>query len=394
MIQVEEAECLVKAHLPDWGKELLSIDGKAIGYLGGNFYSDRNYPPYHRVMMDGIAVNYEVFFSGQRNFFIEDISPAGVKRKSLKNQMNAIEVMTGCPLPEGCNLVIPYEDVKIDNSIANVITESKRSLFDNIHAEGSDVKEGEIIALEGDPINGPLAGIAASIGISSAYFKRTPRILIISTGNELVDISVTPDDYQIRKSNSYALKKSLGLYGFDKCDLDHLEDDTEILSSHFNQAIHQYDLLIYSGGVSKGKFDFLPEVWIKNNVKKIFHGVAQKPGKPLWFGKHEESNTLIMGLPGNPVSSLVCLHRYFLNSNPIFVIIEEEIKSSKNLTLFQPVKLRSEKDGRLYARPIKIKNSGEFSALRGSDGFIEIPKGRDIFNEGDVFQFFSWRPLL
>ncbi len=221
--------------------------------------------------------------------------------------------------------------------------------------------------------------------------KRSPKINIITTGDELVEIEATPKQYQIRKSNSIALKSMLASFGLLDIKLSHLKDDKDDIQNHFFKACEDFDLLIYTGGVSKGKFDFLPGVWEENGVAKVFHRVSQRPGKPLWFGLQKDAGTAILGLPGNPVSSLVCLRRYFLRENSFSVELGEDVRFQKRLTYFAPVRLLNE-SGKLKAMPVRIKNSGEFSALAESDGFIELPKDQEYFGAGEVFEFFSWGP--
>ena len=126
-------------------------------------------------------------------------------------------------------------------------------------------------------------------------------------------------------------------------------------------------------------------------VGEGLHEVAQRPGKPLWFGTDEKNNTTVIGLPGNPVSSLVCLHRYLIPGRKMFARLGEEIIFSKELTYFVPVKIEYREDGTFWAMPLKVKNSGEFTALAGSDGFIELPPGKSVFSNGEAFAFWPWR---
>src|SRR5690606_27568315 len=176
----------------------------------------------------------------------------------------------------------------------------------------------DVLLKQHSVLNGPRIGIAKSVGHLQIKCEKFPRVNIISTGDELVDVDVTPLPHQIRRSNVYALKASLERFGYQDVTLSHLNDDIEAIKNHYHDAKDRFDYLIYSGGVSKGKFDFLPSTWKELGVTEYLHGVAQRPGKPLWFGADEKSRTYVFGLPGNPVSSLVCLHRYLLNQKTIF----------------------------------------------------------------------------
>jgi molybdopterin molybdotransferase len=381
MISVQEASQIVKENLT-----LIQ------GVLSNSIVADRDYPPFDRVMMDGIAVRFEDYQKGTRDFVVSGVQAAGEAAKTLSSSNGCLEVMTGAPLPSGCDLVIPYEHVEIKNEIATVVLEMERVHYENIHHKGSDCKKGEVVLNAGVFINGPHQGIAASMGITPKL-SNSSKILIISTGDELVEVNETPLDHQIRRSNAHALKKSLELAGISNVTLNHLKDDVMEISEHYKKSAKDFDVMIYSGGVSKGKFDYLPNVWIEMGVKKYFHEVAQRPGKPLWFGHDEKNNTHVVGLPGNPVSSLVCLHRYLIPARKMFVRLKTEVVFKKALTYFLPVKIEFNEDGGLDATPLKIKNSGEFTALAESDGFIELPAEKNVFSPGEVYSFYGWSGL-
>lgn len=393
MISVEEAISLIQENLPDFGDIFVSGDVLSGEITSEDLKADRDYPPFHRVMMDGIAINYNLWKEGKREFPINGICPAGEPAKTLSDSAAALEVMTGAPLPHGANLVIPYEHIQINDGIALITIELDRRPMDNVHLKSSDTREGEIVLKNRSELNGPNWGIAVSMGHSEVKTKRRPSVNIISTGDELVEIKDTPLVHQIRRSNAYALKASLIQHGYTEIELSHLQDDPEIIGKHFLENSKRFDLMLYSGGVSKGKFDYLPSVWKKMGVREIFHGVSQRPGKPLWFGTHHESRTIIIGLPGNPVSSLVCLHRYLLSKKKIYVSLTKEIIFKNDLTYFVPAKLESSTDGKLHAHPLPVQNSGEFTGLAESDGFIELPKDKTVFCVGETYLFHPWRRM-
>lgn len=392
MISVQEALELIQKNLPDFGTSESALLSSGSELLAEDIRADRNYPPFHRVMMDGIAVNFNVYREGKREFKIAGISPAGDSQKALNDLSTCLEVMTGAPLPDGADLVIPYEHLKIENGTATIVQENDRRAMENIHLRGSDAKAGDLLLRAGHRLNGPHWGIAASVGKDKIKTIKRASINIISTGDELVEVNEVPEEHQIRRSNAHALRASLKLHGYDNIELSHLPDEISAIEEHYQSASEKFDMLIYSGGVSKGKFDYLPESWKKLGVKEILHGVMQRPGKPLWFGVDEMTKTVVLGLPGNPVSSLVCLHRYFLHGKDIYAELAEEIVFKNALTYFVPVKLAFSKGGKLIAHPIKIKNSGEFSALAGSDGFLELPPEPTAFRAGETFLFHPWRP--
>lgn len=400
MIHVEEALAILKRRLPHWGKGSASLSEVGAFATRESLLADRDYPPFDRVMMDGIAVSFSAYREGQRSFRIVGVCAAGVPQKELTDPSTCFEVMTGAPLPKFTDLVIPYEEVTLTNGVATIDPDadndacsSLRTRMQFVHLKGSDAREGDVLLPAGASLNGPHWGIAASVGAGVLQVDRRPRINLISTGDELVPVAQTPMDFQIRRSNVHALKASLALHGHVDVELSHLSDDVQAIETHFEESKSRFDLLIYSGGVSKGKFDHLPSTWKSLGVTECFHGVTQRPGKPLWFGVDEKNQTAVLGLPGNPVSSLVSLHRYLLSPHEVHAQLAEEIVFRKDLTFFVPVKLEHTRSGMLRAHPLKMRNSGEFSALAGSDGFLELPREGSIFRAGEAYRYHSWHPF-
>lgn len=390
LISVEAAQTLIQTHWPDWGDSSVSLEQLRDLRTTEPILADRPYPPDHRIMMDGIAIAWSAYEIGQREFGIAGVVAAGEPKVTLNSPEACLEVMTGCLLPQGADLVIPYEQISIDSGRARITLEQERNPFDYVHLAGSDCSPGAEVLRAQVSLNGPRWGIAASMGYTSVQCQRLPRIKLISTGNELIDPANTPQAHQLRRSNVYALKASLLLHGYEGVDLDHLADDRPAMEAHYQDNTQGYDVLIYSGGVSKGKFDYLPDLWRQAGVAQYIQGVAQRPGKPLWFGIDHHHNTVVLGLPGNPVSSLVCLHRYLLTPPEIYAQLQKEITFTPDLTYFLPVKLRYGSDGIIRANPLNIKNSGEFIALADSDGFLELPRGQSQFPAGACYRFFSW----
>ncbi|MDS3860501.1 molybdopterin molybdotransferase MoeA [Thermosynechococcaceae cyanobacterium BACA0444] len=394
LISVETAVERIKTHLPDWGEESVDLEQVRSGILAEPITADRAYPAAHRIMMDGIALAWESYNHDQRAFKILGTIAAGEPKRTLTDPLACYEIMTGAVLPDGCDVVIPYEDIQISSEgelrIAEIVHDQAWQRMANIHPQGSDFNLSEVLLRPGVVLNGPAWGILASVGKAQVIIKRLPRIQITATGQELIPVHQPPQPHQVRISNPYALKASLISHGFPDVDLDYVADDPELMTAHFQQQTVNYDLLIYCGGVSKGKFDYLPTVWSQAGVKNYIHGVAQRPGKPLWFGVDHMHQTAVFGLPGNPVSSLVCLHRYILQQRPMFAQLTTDFEFTKPLTYFLPVQSHVSSDARILATPHPMKNSGDFMALAPTDGFVELPADRAIFKAGESFPFFPW----
>ena len=392
MITVEEALQLLATRTGDWGVEMLNFDQAVGRVLRENIIADRSLPPYDRVTMDGIAIQYESFKNGQKTFKIEGIAPAGAPQKRLEDSAACLEVMTGAIMPQVADTVIRYEDVVIKEQTATLASERVKSR-QNIHFKGEDRQEGDILIHEGQVIRPAEIGICATVGKSKLKVSKLPRALIVSTGDELVDIDQFPKPHQVRKSNVYTIKAMLEKQGL-IVDIDHLPDDypkiIQSLDSHFGK----YQVILLSGGVSKGKFDYVPKAMDELGVKKLFYKVQQRPGKPFWFGKHA-GDCHIFALPGNPISSFLCTLRYFDHwlgmslrrpaSTPPTARLVRDVVFKPDLTYFLEVKLHYDEKGNLGAEPAKGNGSGDLANLVNADAFIELPQGREKFNAGESF---------
>ena len=252
----------------------------------------------------------------------------------------------------------------------------------------------------------------ATVGKSKVLVAKQPKVMIVSTGDELVEVNEQPKDYQIRRSNVHTLVAVLGQYNI-STDTAHIVDSKEVLKNRISSFLNDYDVLLFSGAVSKGKFDFIPEILEELKVEKLFHKVAQRPGKPFWFGrtasydmserdgdkplsKVEESrrNTVVFAFPGNPISTVVSCLKYFVPwwkksvrldwQNRTFAVLTEDVVFKPSLTYFLQVKLEN-KEGVIKATPNKGNGSGDLANLVDTDGFLELPSNRSDFKKGDVF---------
>ncbi len=393
MIGIEEATEIVLSKIRDWGVEDLPLE-KAFGrLLREPLIADRDFPPYTRVTMDGIAIAYSAFASGQRQFPIEGLQAAGSPQKTLQNPDHCLEVMTGAVLPKGTDTVIPYEEVRIKEGVAEVIpNEFKQGK--NAHLQGLNRKRGEVIVPSGKWISAAELGVAATVGKSFLAVAALPKVCVITTGDELVEVDAVPLPHQIRKSNAYTIQALLREEGIE-ADLYHMADKPEEIRLVLNSCLDKYDVLVLSGGVSKGKLDFVPEALATLGVEKLFHRVSQRPGKPFWFGESQERNTVVFALPGNPVSSFMCTCRYlkpYLRkslglsaTNPLSACLAEDFSFAPSLTYFLQVRLEYTQDGRVLAYPVAGKGSGDLANLCDAQAFLELPADRTDFFKGECF---------
>jgi len=394
MINFDEAYNKVRQHTLDLGTEsveLLRCNGRI---LAEAILADRDFPPFDRATKDGIAINYAAIERGVTSFRIEAVVSAGMSQQSLNDPNNCMEIMTGAVVPEKTDTVIMYEHLDINDgqaTLRNQVTKGQ-----DIHRKGSDVISGTVLLDKNLRIGAAEIGVLAAVGKSEVMVKKLPKVCVISTGNELVEVAETPLPHQIRKSNTVSLFAALQKQHIE-AERIHLKDDKESIHKALTHILKIYDVVMLSGGVSKGKFDFIPEVMQSLKVKKVFHGVAQRPGKPFWFGVQEAQKTVVFSFPGNPVSTFANYHIYFLpwlqktlgmQHHERQVLLEEAIEIKTPLTRFIQVKLENKK-GVLWATKVRENGSGDLTSLVHSDGFICLRPRETAYEKGEPVAFIS-----
>lgn len=396
MITVSEATRIIFDHHSDPDTEVVSISDACGRVLAENVEADRDLPPFNRVSMDGIAIDHRQWASGRRTFAIEGIQAAGEPQKGLTHSMNCIEVMTGATLPSGCDTVIRYEDIEIADGNAVVVAEVVNK-GQSLHLQGMDAKKGELLLAEGQRIASSEVALLASVGKSRVRVFSFPRIAIISTGDELVAVDQSPAPWQIRRSNTYSLLAAIREMGGDATCF-HLQDEASGMETALKKIIADFQVLILSGGVSKGKFDFVPQVLEAIGIRKLFHEVSQRPGKPFWFGA-SPSGRVAFALPGNPVSTFMCFYRYvrpwILRTMRTAVVettatLARDYTFAPRLTCFLQVSAINEQ-GRMMAYPVPGGGSGDFANLKNVTGFLELPLEKTEFKAGEVFSYVGFR---
>lgn len=402
MLTVQEAENIILNQTRDYGAEYLPLE-KSIGrVLAENIIADRDMPPYNRVIMDGIAISYSSLENGITQFKIAGTQAAGDNPIEISNETECVEIMTGAALPGSTDTIIRYEDLTIDNGIT-ILTIDKKAIAkgQNIHYKGKDKTQGEILVTANQLITPATVNTAATVGKATVLVKKLPRIVIISTGDELVGIDTQPLPFQIRSSNSLTIKATLEQHCI-HADLLHIPDNMEKTKAELEACLANYDVIILSGGISMGKFDYVPVTLEELSVKKLFHKVQQRPGKPFWFGAHP-SGTLVFAFPGNPVSAFMCLHRYFipwlytslgLDGLPKYAILNEDFDFSPALQYFLQVKLQLSDKAELLAIPIEGNGSGDLANLLETDAFMELPRERINFKKGEIFRIWPFKNIF
>jgi molybdopterin molybdotransferase len=406
MITVSEAEQIVLSHCKNFGVEHVPFLAARGRVLAENIAADRDLPPYDRVTMDGIAIHYADYEAGCRAFQIVATQAAGDPPPTdLYASFNSrhssftkpcLEVMTGAARSSATDTIIPYENIQIADGIAHIKQEAVLP-GQNVHLQGSDRRKGDTVIFAGQIIGSPHIGMAAAVGQSVLPVKKLPRVAILSSGDELVDVTDTPLTYQIRRSNNYSTYTVLQRYGIEALML-HLPDDLDAIRREVARLQQEFDVILLSGGVSMGKFDYIPQALESTGVQMHFHKVRQRPGKPFWFGTFGEQG-VVFALPGNPVSTFMCLHRYVLPwletslgfpaAPPSFAMLAQSVRFEPQMVYFMQVKLRQDAEARLWAEPLAGRGSGDFANLLDTDAFLELPVERTEFEAGEAFR--AWR---
>ena len=399
-ITPEAAEETIRRRVCVLPAELRPLEQCLGQILRQDIFPERDNPPFDRVCMDGIAIASATFERGARIFRIESTQGAGAPAVTLERPINAIEVMTGAIVPHGTDCVIPLEEYDQEGDVVTLKARASGRILRNIQRRGEDSEPGVAMLTAGICLGAPEIATAASAGLSQVSVTRQPRIIAISTGDELIDPGLPILEYQVRRSNAYAIVASLRDRRFECVANDHIRDDEQSLIGQLSRHLSEQDVLVLSGGVSKGKFDHVPDVLQKLGVEEVFYQVAQRPGKPVYFGVGRQGQA-VFGLPGNPVSTLISLVRYVVPALmymsgrahvPIqHVALASTVAAPKAATTyFVPVAVQVDQRGVSTAMPLHPKGPGDFLALTKTHGFVELPPQPEPFAPGFVARFYRW----
>ena len=397
-LTVAQAERLILQTVPTWPAEPVALDAAAGRVLRQNVLAERDLPPYDRATMDGIAVAWRSWSSGQREYPLEGAQSAGQAPGALSGAGVAWRIATGAAIPRGADTVVPVERLVATNGGIRVDDDYRPKRGQFIHRQGSDRRAGALLLKEGQPIGGVEMALLSANGVARPRVALNPRIALVSTGDELVGLDSRPEGWQVRSSNGPAMSALLKRNGFGRVAAMHAPDDPQALAERIRAALSESEAMILSGGVSKGARDFVPGVLTEMGARPALHRVRQRPGFPLWFGMHGEKP--IFGLPGNPVSSLVCLRRYVIpalgkaqGARPAaacYATLTKAVTFKPALTWFLPVRLSTSNEGQLLAHPRRTNTSGDFASLAQTDGFAQLPAYRSHFAAGFTARIFRW----
>lgn len=352
--------------------------------LAEDVISDTDMPPFNKSAMDGYACRLEDI---KNELEVIEIIPAGKPPQKSISKNLCSKIMTGAMLPQGADCVIMVEHTEI--------TPDKKVLFlkettkDNIAYKSEDIKIGDVVLRKGTLIKPQHIAVLASVGCVNPVVFRQARVGIISTGDEIVEPKYKPGLSQIRNSNAYQLIAQVEKMGAIPKYFGITRDDEQASYKIIEKALNGSDVLLLTGGVSMGDFDFIPEIFDKLKVRQLFQKLAVKPGKPTIFGIRDKK--FVFGLPGNPVSSF---NIFELLTKPFIYKMMGYDYKPLNIKMPLGKTYKRKKSDRKSFIPVKIKNglvfpleyhgSAHINALSDADGLIAVPIGKMILDKGDL----------
>ena len=394
-----EATARILARLPALPVETRPLAALAGAVLAQDVYAERDQPPFDRVTMDGVAFASSRHAQGARRFRIAGTQAAGRPPVRLPDGDSCIEVMTGAVLPTGCDCVVPVERISVADGQVELPADLAIEPGMNVHTRGLDARAGARLLGAGTRLGAPELAVLASAGLPNARVRTEPRIVIVTTGDELIEAGQPIEAWQVRRSNAHAMRAALEMRGYARIAETHIADDPAQLREQLASHLDTHDVLVLTGGVSMGRFDHVPAVLRDLGVAQVLHRIAQRPGLPLWFGVAARGRA-VFGLPGNPVSALVCLVRYvvpaLLASSGAAPAPPEEMRLGADfqvrppLTFFLPVRLEVRTGQGTVATPNPTRGSGDFVSLLGTHGFVELPPGPAVYPAGHAAPFYRW----
>ena len=388
VISVSEALAQVVAATPVLGTERVTLTDAAGRVAADDVVANRLVPAAANSAMDGFAVRHADLASVPARLRIVAVEPAGTVTDAVVGPGTAVKLFTGSVVPSGADTVVKVEDT--EEADGHVVVRAAASRRGNVREAGEDVRPGQVVVAAGTSLGPADLGILASVGRATVVVHRRPRVAIVATGSELVELDETPGPGQVVNTNAYALAAAVREAGGEPVVFPIVRDRPDDLRRYLAEALAA-DVVLTTGGVSVGELDFVKETLAWLGVEQVFWKVAQKPGKPLAFGRRD--GRLVFGLPGNPVSALVCFAVYVrpalrrmqghrrIHLPVVRARLAQTTRKAKGLVEFLRVSLADGPDG-LVATPFREQGSGVLTSLGAGAGLLigpaelpEIPSG-------------------
>jgi molybdenum cofactor synthesis domain-containing protein len=361
--------------------------------LNEDVVSSLDIPPFNRSTVDGYAVRAEDTFGAEENepvkLKVTGVVNVGERPNVVLAKDEAVEIVTGAPIPEGANAVVMVEDTEREEDELHVF--SSVTVNENVMKKGSDIKKGETVLIKGQVLGSSEIGVLAALGLSKVKVLKIPVVAVLSTGGEVTELGGTLPEGKIYDINAYSVSTAVIESGGKPVYFGVVPDEKVALLKAMQIALASSDMVITSGGVSVGPRDYTPQ--IVDSLGKpgiIVYGIAVKPGKPTTVGL--VGNKPVFSLPGHPTSALLI---FYLLARPIIqrlagrpitpikmvrAVAGSRMFSAKGRRTFVMVKLEFDKNCRLIAEPVETGASGAITTLAKADGFVEIPENEQFID--------------
>ena len=403
MLRIEDALALILDHLPLVAAEKLALDYSVGRVLREDAVSDLDLPPFERARMDGYAVRAAdvVDATPSQPVSLRALGEAVAGHAFPGNVLpgTAVRIMTGAPVPDGADAVEKIEVIRVhDNQTIELAAPVKNGQY--ITPYGSEARAGTLIAASGERITPAMAAALATFGYATPLVSRRPRVALLSTGSELVEVAVRPGPSQIRNSNTYSLAGYAEAAGAQVVYSRIVKDDLGVTRDAIAAAAAEADVVMLSGGVSMGDLDLVKPALRELGAEIFVERVAMHPGKPTVFAKIGEQ--VVLGLPGNPVSVAVAFHIFArpallrmqgaseIGLRRVRAVMTQSVKGAPPRRSHQPGHLFIE-DGRAFAEPLKWSGSSDLVAFMRADALIVVPEDRARLEEGELAEVISLR---
>lgn len=393
MISVAEAIEIVLKQVHQLSTEEVGLADARNRILGEDVVADCDLPPFNRSQMDGYAIRAADVGNAPVRLRIAGESAAGRGWHHQLNEGEAVRIMTGAPVPEGADSVQQIELTRESNGGATVEILQPAAKGRSIVARGSEIEAGQIVLRAGEVIDAAALAVLASFGYAQVKVGPRPRVAIVATGSELVDVAAKPGQDQIRDSNNYSISAYAAASGALTEQLPLAGDDTQLLKRQFAEAAGRSDIVISSGGVSVGAYDFTKAALKELGAEFFFDKVALRPGKPIVFARLPKG-TFVFGLPGNPVSVSVTYNLFARTAILAMqgaretqlqretAALDKAVRGTPDRECYLPAELSTSEDGKLKASPLKWGGSSDFVAFARARALIIVPKGCERMEAG------------
>jgi molybdenum cofactor synthesis domain-containing protein len=391
MIPIDEAVKIIERETSRLPAVFVSISKAVRRVLAEDTVADSDLPPFDRSQMDGYAVKASDTAKTPARLKIVGESAAGTGWHEKLKKGQAVRIMTGAPVPAGADAVQKIEVAKETGEFVEILESAEKGKF--IIRRGAEIKKGAVVIPSGEIVTENMVAVLAAFGYSKVRVGGRPTAAILATGSEIVGVGRSPGRDQIRNSNSPMLRGFIEACGAGAVTLPAAGDDVKGLKKQIAKGVERADLLVITGGVSVGKYDFTKTALAELGAEVFFERVRLKPGKPTVFARLNDK--LIFGLPGNPVSvaatfflfvRMALLQMQGATATSLKegrAVLSAKVKGTKDRDSYLPATLRTDKKGRLIAEPLRWHGSSDFVGFARAEAFIFIPAGGS-FAEDDV----------